>query len=154
MDSMLSSGTWKNLRFFLRFCSLRERDPVMNLICSTCHPWRCNVAPRSLRRDSYWFSSWDRVRMRYWSVTLLFLVWMPKCKRWPLLFDVTFFGLNSKMQKIPVFVSVGGRSTMSSGLNRQNLVFVIVCLFWSSFMISVRLEWGYDSFHGPSLCSI
>jgi hypothetical protein len=34
MASMLASGTWKNLRFFLKSCSLRDRDPAMKLICS------------------------------------------------------------------------------------------------------------------------
>ena len=32
MDSMLDSGTWKNLRFLLRSCLLK-RAPVMKLIC-------------------------------------------------------------------------------------------------------------------------
>ncbi len=32
MDSILASGTWKNLRVSLRSCSFRERDPVMKLI--------------------------------------------------------------------------------------------------------------------------
>ncbi len=38
MDSMRASGTWKNFRFFLRSCSLREREPDIKLICSTCQP--------------------------------------------------------------------------------------------------------------------
>ena len=95
MVSMLASGTWKNLRFFRRSSSLRERDPSMNLICSTRHPWRCIVVPRSLRRDAYWFSVRDLVRVRYWSVISLIL-------------------LNSRMQKMSVFDTVGGRNTMSS----------------------------------------
>ena len=35
MDSMLASGTWKIFRFFLRSCSLREREPAIKLTCST-----------------------------------------------------------------------------------------------------------------------
>ena len=50
MDSMIVSGTWKNLRFFLRSCSLRERAPTKKLICSTCHPWCCSDTPRDLRK--------------------------------------------------------------------------------------------------------
>ena len=43
----------------------KETYPAMKLICSTCHPWRCNVSPRALRRDSYWFSARDLARVRY-----------------------------------------------------------------------------------------
>ncbi len=107
---MLVSGTWQNLRFFRRSSSLRERDPVMNLICSTHQPWSCIVSPRVLRRDSYWFSVRDLVRMRYWSVISLILS-------------------NSRIQKMTVFDPVGGRNVMSSGLSRQNLVWDIVSLF-------------------------
>jgi hypothetical protein len=91
MVSMLASGTWKNLRFFRRSSSLRERDPAMKLICSTRQPWHCIVSSRALRRDAYWFSARDLVRMRYWSVISLIL-------------------LNSRMQKMPAFDSVGGRN--------------------------------------------
>ena len=91
MTSILTSWTWKNSRFFRRSSSLRDRDPTMKLICSTHHPWCCNVSPRVLRRDTYWFSVWDLVRMRYWSVTSLIL-------------------LNSRIKKMTVFVSVGGRN--------------------------------------------
>ena len=86
----------------------------MNLICSTCHPCRC-VPPRTLRRDSYWFSSRDLVRVRYWSMTSL-------------------IRLNSRMQNMTVFVSVGGRNAMSSGINRQNLVCAIASLLLPSFI--------------------
>ena len=37
--------------------------------------------------------------------------------------------LNSRMQKMPAFDSVGGRNTMTSGLSRQNLVWDIFSLF-------------------------
>ena len=87
MDSMLTSGTWKNLRFFLKSCSLRDRDPGTKLLCFTCHPWCCNVAPRARRRDAYWFSARDRARMRYWSVTSIMY-------------------LNSRIQSMSVFVLV------------------------------------------------
>ena len=113
MVSMLASGTWKNLRFFRRSSSLRDRDPAIKIICSTCHPWCCNVSPRDLRRDSHWFSARDLTRVRYWSVTSL-------------------IRLNSRMQNMPVFVSVGGRNTMSSGLSLQNLSCDIVSLLWTS----------------------
>jgi hypothetical protein len=95
MDSLLASGTWKISRFFRRSSSLRERDPVMKLIWSTRQPCRCIVSPRALRRDTYWLSVRDLARMRYWSVISLIL-------------------LNSSMQKMSVFDSVGGRNTMSS----------------------------------------
>ena len=97
MVSMITSGTWKISRFLRRSSSLRERDPTMKVICSTHQSWCCNVSPRTLRRGTYWFSVRDLTRMRYWSVTSLIL-------------------LNSRMQKIPTLVSVGGRNTMSSGL--------------------------------------
>ena len=112
MTSMFASGTWKNSMFFRRSSSLRERDPSMKLIGSTHQPWLCIVSPRALRRDTYWFSPRDLTRMRYWSVISLIL-------------------LNSRMQKMPVFDSVGGRNTMTSGLSRQNLVWDIVSLIWS-----------------------
>ena len=72
MDSMLASGTWKNLRFFRRSCSFRERAPAMKLTCLTIHPWCCIVLLRALRRDSYWFSALQASSLtlnRYWSVT-------------------------------------------------------------------------------------
>ena len=85
----------------------------MKLICSTRQPWRCIVSPRALRRDAYWFSARDLARMRYWSVISLIL-------------------LNSRMQKMPAFDSVGGRNAMPAGLSRQNLVCAIVSLSWPS----------------------
>ena len=45
--------------------------------------------------------------------------------------DITHV-LNSRMKKTPVFVEVGSRITMTSGLIRQNLIFAVVSLFWSS----------------------
>ena len=59
----------------------------MKLTCSNSHHWCCNVTPRVLLRDMYLYSVRDRVRMRYWSVTSLMC-------------------LNSKVQKMTVFVSV------------------------------------------------
>jgi hypothetical protein len=112
MVSVFVSGTWKNIRFLRRSSSSRERDPGIKLICSTCHPWCCNVSQRVLRRDSYWFSVRDLTRVRYWSVTSL-------------------IRLNSRMKKMSVLVSVDGRTVMSSGLSHQNLSCVIVSLFWS-----------------------
>jgi hypothetical protein len=41
---------------FRRSCSFTDRAPVMDLIFSTFHPWRCVVLLRVLRRDSYWLS--------------------------------------------------------------------------------------------------
>ena len=136
MDSNLKffQGTWKNLMFFLRSCSFRERDPPMKLICSTCHPWCCNVALRVRRRDSFSISDRDWNRMRYWSVTSLMC-------------------LNSKMQKMTVFVSVGSRNTIPSGLSHQNLALLFL-YFGLPLLVSVLLELGDDSFRDPSLCSI
>ena len=73
-----------------------------NLIANFVPCLFCSVAPRPHRRDSYWLSARDRARRRYWSVTSL-------------------MRLNSKVQKMPAFVSVGGRNAMPSGLSRQNL---------------------------------
>ena len=125
MDSMVASGTWKNLRFFLRSCSLRDRDPGIKLNCSTCHPWCCNVAPSVHRRDSYWFSVRDRVRMRYWSVTSL-------------------IHLNSRMQKMTVFVLVGSRNTKPSRLSQPTEPYLhygssLVWVFFINFR-SVRVR--------------
>ena len=48
--------------------------------------------------------------------------------------------LNSKMQKAPVFVSVGGRNTMSPGLIRQDLGFTIVSLLSVADQFAVKYK--------------
>ena len=62
-------------------------------------------------------------------------VWILGCKRFPPLFWY-------------------GRNTMSSGLSRQNLVYVIDSLLGLPLLVSVLFEWGDDSFRDPFLCSI
>ena len=113
MVSMLASGTRKNLRFFLRSCSLRDRDPSMKLICSTFHPCCCSVTPRDHLRDTYWSSARDRARVRYWSVTSL-------------------MRLNSRMHRVHAFVLVDSRNARSSGLSLQNLVCITDSFVWSA----------------------
>ncbi len=74
--------TWGSFLGPGRQCSFKERDPTMKLTCSTFHPWCCIVVLRALRRDSYWFSTRKRTRMRYWSVTsLMRLNMIPECRR-------------------------------------------------------------------------
>ena len=134
MVSMIASGIWKNLRFFLKPCSLRDWDPVMKLICSTCHPWCYNVDPRVRRRDTYRFSARDRDRMRYWSVTSL-------------------MRLNSRMQNIPAFVLVGSRSASPSGLSHQDLVCSTDSLLWPAF-VSFNSDWVSGRSNSRSLAAL
>ena len=61
---------------------------------------------------------------------------------------------NSKMQKTPVLVSIGGRNDRSSGLFLQNLIFAIVSLLWpsciclnSSRVRGWSISWSLTVFH-------
>jgi hypothetical protein len=103
----------------------------MKLICSTCHPWYCNVDPRACRRDSYWFSVRDRARMRYWSV-------------------ISLMSLNSRMQNIPAFVLVGSRNANPSTLSLQNLACATDSLLRSASII-FSSDWVKGRFNSRSL---
>jgi hypothetical protein len=107
MESILASGTLKNFRFLMRSCLSTDRAPVIKLICSTFQPWSCITVLIALRRDAYWFSVVLLALTRYRSQTSDIL-------------------LCSKIQKVPVVLTTGGRTAIPSGRIRQTLSFTTV----------------------------
>ncbi len=91
----------------MRSCLSTDRTPVIKLICSTFQPWRCITVLMVLRRDAYCFSDVLLTLTRYRSQTSDIL-------------------LCSKIQKVPVVLPTGGRTTIPSGRIHQKLSFTTV----------------------------
>jgi hypothetical protein len=101
MELILASGTLKNFRFLLRSCLSTDRVPVITLTCSTFQSWHCITVLMTLRRDAYWFSDVLLTLMRYRSQTSDIL-------------------LCSEIQKIPVVLSTGGRTSFVKNKRCRN----------------------------------